>query len=239
MRPPSFGSLSTLDGVRCSYTTWMSYGRTCHLIPGTSTLRGNMRHQKTRTPTISSSVCQSFTGITRIVLYQTFPMPEIRFAQGVESLFPNPAKAPSSRNGESWSSNSETRSRAAQTDIRDWTHSQLSGESTYAEADPETDVSAARHHFPPPIPASKRARTFPVPVPNSPCSPGTTPPSSPGSHGRLGMKTLSPSSMVGSYFRSPQNLSTRQVRGEALESYGDLQQTWGQHDRSEARGSAA
>lgn len=44
--------------------------------------------------------------------HQTFPIPEIKLAHGVESLFSNPAKAPSSRNGESWSSNSATRSRA-------------------------------------------------------------------------------------------------------------------------------
>jgi hypothetical protein len=33
--------------------------------------------------------------------YQTLPIPAIKFAHGVESLFSNPAKAQSSRKGES------------------------------------------------------------------------------------------------------------------------------------------
>lgn len=43
---------------------------------------------------------------------QTFPIPAIKLPHGVDSSFSKPVNAPSSRNGESWSSKSATRSLA-------------------------------------------------------------------------------------------------------------------------------
>lgn len=79
-------------------------------------------------------------------------MPEIKFAEGVESLFLNPAKAPSSRNGESWSSNSETRSRAAQTEQQTldafhttvWQVSPLTQKLTPRLMSPQRDIISLR-----------------------------------------------------------------------------------------------
>jgi hypothetical protein len=104
MRTPDFSGGGWLDLTR-------------HFVPCTAALSWNMRHQETESASeLSVSAPQGHHELgaskpgrkTRL----TLPIPAIKFAQGLESGFPYPAKQPSSRNGESGSSNNAIRSRA-------------------------------------------------------------------------------------------------------------------------------
>jgi hypothetical protein len=74
---------------------------------------------------------------------QTFPTPAIKLPHGVESSFSKPVNAPSSRNGESWSSNSATRSLANFGLIT----SLAAGRITYEGVGPDPGVFVKRCHF--------------------------------------------------------------------------------------------
>lgn len=71
-----------------------------------------MRHEKTRSTTMKKRQWRVSSSVD-LRTYTTAPIPAMMLAQGVESAFPKPAKAPSSRNGESASRSKAIRSRAA------------------------------------------------------------------------------------------------------------------------------
>lgn len=152
-----------------------SIRHTGHFVPGAAALSRNMGHEKTWPTADGVRYHGQDIGITKRILatHLTLPIPAMILADGVESLFPNPANGQSSRNGESGSSRIVIRSRAGSS------INQLSRQYFIERSDPTyeaavlySDAVAKIPHFLQQIPEPALPRTSPTPLSSSLYWPG-------------------------------------------------------------------